>query len=211
MPLGARVRRFTAIHMKVLSALGLAAVIFSTWIVMHAHSVSLDESAPTPTWSAPVASASPEPVEMWMIHVLGAVMQPGVISVPKGARVIDAIEAAGGFSPQADAAELNLAAVLVDGSQIRIGTQDEPNGEVRQGMTGEPAGQQTGTSGNGTVNLNTAAQAELETLPGVGPVTAAAILAWRQKNGSFSSVGQLQEVSGIGPKTYAQIEPFASV
>jgi len=208
-PLGQRARRFTMAHMKVLSAAGLAAVILSTWMVMRAHSVPLDEPQETPTWSTP--APTPTMAVMWMIHVLGAVADPGVVSVPPGARVIDAIQAAGGLVPDADPGDLNLAAVLVDGSQILVGTQGQPQGEVRQGLGGEPPGQQGGAATGSTVNLNQATQAQLETLPGVGPVTAAAILAWREKNGSFTSVAQLQEVSGIGPKTYAQIEPYASV
>ena len=153
-----------------------------------------------------------------MVHVMGAVVQPGVVTVPANARVIDAIEAAGGFTDDADSADLNLAAVLVDGCQIVIGTSQAPEGEVRQGTgggfqaTGTAAGPLTGSTATGsTVNLNQATEAQLQTIPGVGPVTAKAIVAWRDKNGGFTSVAQLQEVNGIGAKTYAQIEPYVSV
>ena len=213
-PVSMRLRQFTAQHMKVLSALALAAVILAVWMVMRAQSVSYSEPPQTPTWSEPSAEASTPP-PVWMIHVMGAVARPGVVTVPVNARVIDAIQAAGGFTDDADPADLNLAAVLVDGCQILIGTSADPEGEVRQGTGGQSqiAGS-TGSSSAGsasTVNLNQATEAELQTLPGVGPVTAKAILAWRDKNGGFTSVAQLQEVNGIGSKTFAQIEPYVSV
>ena len=211
-PLSVRLRQFTAQHVKVLSALALAAVILAVWMVMRAQSVSLEEPAQTPTWSEPSIEASTPP-PAWMIHVMGAVAQPGVVIVPANSRVIDAIQAAGGFTEDADPADLNLAAVLVDGCQIVIGTSAQPEGEVRQGTGGQSpvTSSATGSSTGPTINLNQASEAELDTLPGVGPVTAQAILAWREKNGRFSSVAQLQEVDGIGPKTYAQIEPYVSV
>ena len=200
--------------MKVLSALALAAVILAVWMVMRAQSVPYSEPPQTPTWSEPPVEASTPP-PVWMVHVMGAVAQPGVVTVPVNARVIDAIQAAGGFAQDADPADLNLAAVLVDGCQIVIGTSANPEGEVRQGTGGQAptTGPGTGSSaGSGsTVNLNQATEAELQTLPGVGPVTAQAILVWRDKNGGFTSVAQLQEVNGIGAKTYAQIEPYVSV
>ena len=209
-PVLTRVRRFSVQHVKVLSALALAAVIAATWMVMRARAVPLDEPSAPLTWVEP--STSPTPVLMWMVHVVGAVKNPGVVSVPQGARVIDAIEAAGGLREDADPGELNLAAMLVDGCQIVIGTSQHPKGEVREGTNGD-GGEVQGhtTNATNTINLNTATEAELDTLPGVGPVTAKAILAWRQRNGSFTSVAQLQEVDGIGPKTFAQIEPYVSV
>ena len=198
--------------MKVLSALALAAVILAVWMVLRAQSVSYSEPPQTPTWSEPPVEASTPP-PVWMVHVMGAVANPGVVTVPVNARVIDAIQAAGGFTDDADPADLNLAAVLVDGCQIVIGTTADPQGEVRQGTGGQtPVIRSTGSSSGGsTVNLNQATETELETLPGVGPVTAKAILAWRDKNGGFTSVAQLQEVNGIGAKTFAQIEPYVSV
>ena len=212
-----RVREFTLAHVKVLSVLALVAVIFTTWVVLRARSVPLDTPVPTPSWSTPTPTATPQ---VWRVHVLGAVVQPGVVSLPPGARVIDALVAAGGLAPDADPADLNLAAVLVDGCQIIIGTTASPRGEVRLGTTGgsgtvAAGGTSTGgTSGGATttlVNLNEATAAQLDTLPGVGPVTAQAILAWRDQNGAFTSVSQLQEVTGIGPKTFAQIEPYVTV
>lgn len=214
-----RVRQFTTHHVKVLSSLALAAVILATWMVMRAQAVPLEEPVAEETqalsWSPPEPTVTPEPT--WMIHVVGAVVSPGVVTVPEGGRVIDAVEAAGGFSDDADPGDLNLAAMLADGCQVVIGTSADPKGEVRIGLTGnhdaDIAVESSSSAGSSsvTINLNRASETELQTLPGVGPVTAKAILAWRDKNGSFNSVSQLQEVSGIGPKTFAQIEPYVSV
>ena len=206
--LGERVRRFTFVHAKVLSALGLGVVIVTMWAVMSARTVVVDEPVAVPTWAEPTPTVEPE----WLVHVVGAVANPGVVSVPAGARVLDALRAAGGLVDDADPAELNLAAVVCDGCQIIVGTRANPHGEVRTGSGGGGSGGTSGSSGtSATINLNTATAAQLETLPGVGPVTARNILAWRERNGRFTDVAQLQEVDGIGPKTYAQLAPLVSV
>lgn len=149
---------------------------------------------------------------MLLVHVLGAVRQPGLVRLGVGARVADAIAAAGGLGPDADPGELNLAAPLVDGAQVLIGTVKEPRGEVRGAS---PGGSASGTvapgGGAGPVNLNTATVDQLDGLPGVGPVTAQAILAYRTKHGRFTRVEELQEVDGIGPKTYAQLASHVTV
>lgn len=215
----AGVRDFALGHVKVLGAVALVAVIASTWMVLHARALPIDSGVDTvATISLPSvdpSSASPSvAVAPWLIHVLGAVKHPGVVTVPAGARVIDALTAAGGLTADADPAELNLAAELTDGAQIIIGTLDQPRGEVRIGAGPASIGGATGGSAagaTGLINLNTATAAELESLPGVGPVTVAAILAWRDQNGRFTALNQLQEVSGIGPKTFAQIEPYVTI
>jgi len=101
-----------------------------------------------------------------------------------------------------------LAQVLADGQQVVIGTAGDPTGEVRD-QPGTATG--GGSSATGAVDLNRANQSQLEELPGVGPVTAQAILTWRQQHGRFSRIEELQEVDGIGPKTYAQIAPHVRV
>lgn len=151
-------------------------------------------------------SPEPQPVEL-RVHVLGAVAMPGVVSVPDGAIVAEALAAAGGLLPDADPAELNLAARLADGQQVVVGTRGQPQGDVR----GEPVESSGGPEAARKVNLNTAGQGLLEELPGVGPVLAGEIIAWRENNGGFSSVSDLQEVTGIGPKTYETLEPLVTV
>jgi competence protein ComEA len=158
---------------------------------------------------SPVVSSTPATIK---VHVLGAVASPGVIELPVGARVDDAIAAAGGMTADADPAELNLAAVVADGSQIIIGTTADPLGAVNGIGTADPAGAAGGAGAAGSaVDLNTATQAQLEVLPGIGPVKAQQILTWRGQHGKFTSVDELQEIDGIGPKTFAQLEPYVTV
>lgn len=141
-----------------------------------------------------------------VVDVVGKVRKPGIAVLPAGSRVVDAVRAAGGMRPGVDPATVNLARPLADGEQIVIGLAAVP---------GAPAGPAPATSaGPGTgalVNLNTADQAALETLPGVGPVTAAAILEWRAQRGGFTSVDELLEVSGIGEATLAEIAPHVTL
>lgn len=191
--------------------------------------ITTSSPAPGRTPSVPATPGAPSPIE---VHVLGAVRRPGVVRLPPGARVQDAILAAGGLAPGAAPGELNLAAVVVDADQLVIGTRDEPRGELRHGVTPSPddsgpsggATTSAGTSGGGTVpagapagaatttvDLNTATVEQLDQLPGVGPVTAQRILAFRAQHQRFGRVEELQEVDGIGPKTYAQIAPHVRV
>lgn len=129
-----------------------------------------------------------------VVHVAGAVAAPGVHQLPTGSRVVDAIEAAGGLAPDADAARINLAAPLVDGGRVYVPAVGEEPPPVAVGdLAGDP-----GAGSIGPVNLNTADAAALDALPGVGPATAAAILEHRGKVGAFTSVDQLLDVPGIG-------------
>lgn len=181
-------------------------------------------ATPSPQASAPV-SASPVPIR---VHVLGAVRRPGVVRLPAGARVTDAMAAAGGQLSNADPGELNLAAPLLDGDQVVVGTRQRPRGEVRHPGQGAGAttdgsgaaaagttagGTSAGGSGTGSakVNLNTATAQQLDSLPGVGPVTAQHILDWREEHQRFSRVEELQEVDGIGPKTFANLKDHVVV
>ena len=105
--------------------------------------------------------------------------------------------------------QLNLAQLLTDGQQVLIGTARHPVTEVRDG--GVPPSGRNGSTPSATIDLNRAAATELEQLPGVGPVTAANIVGWREQHGRFASVTELQQVDGIGPKTYARIAPHVRV
>ncbi len=129
------------------------------------------------------------------IHVDGEVAAPGVYYLPAGSRVVDAVEAAGGMTGDARSAGVNLAQGLVDGQQVLIPGPDDP-----PGATGSTAGGEGAAAGDGLVNVNTATAAELETLDGIGEVTAAKIIAEREARGPFASVEDLKRVSGIGDK-----------
>jgi competence protein ComEA len=132
------------------------------------------------------------------------VRRPGIATLPLGSRVVDAIEAAGGVRRGVDLTSLNLARILVDGEQILVGVP-------APGGVAAPAASAAGGAEGQLVNLNTATQTQLEELPGVGPVTAEAILQWRTDNGPFTSVDELLEVSGIGDATLAEIAPFVTL
>jgi competence protein ComEA len=154
------------------------------------------------TGPAPAASATGSVV----VDVAGRVRRPGIVQLPAGARVVDALRAAGGAKPGVQTRSLNLARPLVDGEQIVVGLRVPAVG-------GSPGTGVTPTTGSSIapVNLNTATAEQLDTLPGIGPVTAQAILDWRTENGSFTSVDELLEVSGIGDATLADIAPYVYV
>ncbi len=184
-----------------LALLGVGAAVVGAVVTPGGQTVTVE--AP-----ATVDGATPGPapvVEVVVLHVFGAVSQPGIVELPLGARVVDAIAAAGGPSDDADLAGVNLARVVVDGEQLRVPRV----GEVPVTAPMAPGG--AGVAGDGRVNLNTADAAALETLPGVGPAIAARIIAWRDENGPFRSVDELTAVSGIGEKTLAGLRDQATV
>jgi competence protein ComEA len=161
-----------------------------------------------------------------VVDVAGRVQRPGIVTLPLGARVADALDAAGGPRGRVDLTTLNLARVLLDGEQLLVGvepavpppaptgdvpTGDVPTGDVPTGDVPGPTSGSTSSAAGSLVNLNTATEAELDTLPGVGPVTAQAILAWRTEHGSFTSVDELLEVSGIGEVTLEELRPLVTV
>lgn len=133
-----------------------------------------------------------------LVHVLGAVARPGLVELSAGARVVDAVAAAGGFTAEADPAGVNLARPVVDGEQLvvlAIGQAPPPSTGGASG--GSAAG------GDGLVHLNTADVAALDTLPRIGPALAQRIIDWREANGPFTSVDQLLEVAGIGDAVFS--------
>lgn len=158
--------------------------------------------------AGPVAapSASPSPAVL-VVHVAGWVRRPGVYELPEGDRVVDAIQAAGGPRRGADLGALNLAALLVDAQQVLVPRLAEAAPGPATGSAGEPS---TGTVPQ-LVNVNTATAEELETLPGIGEVLAAAIVAYREEHGPFTSVDQLEDVSGIGPVTLEELRELSTV
>lgn len=155
-----------------------------------------------PTAATPTETQESGPI---LVSVTGKVRRPGLVTVQAGARVADAIAAAGGALDDAALTGLNLAARLADGTSIVVagdgGTVAGPTAESVDPVAGDGA----------KINLNAADAAALQTLPGVGPVTAAAIIAYRKEHGPFADIAQLEEVSGIGPATLARLRPHVTL
>ncbi len=143
-----------------------------------------------------------------LVHVAGAVGRPGLVEVVAGSRVADAIAAAGGGVPDADLDRLNLAAKVADGQRIAVAHVGDP-GVGPVDATVDPAGATDGAAG--PVNLNTATEAQLDTLPGIGPTLAGAIIRERERRGGFTRVDQLRDVRGIGEKRFADLQPLVVV
>lgn len=143
-----------------------------------------------------------------VVDVEGRVAHPGLRELAPGARVASALAAAGGPLPGTDTTALDLARRVVDGEQLRVGL---PGAAAVPGQPMSPGGPGSGPGPTSPIDLNSATAADLDSLPGVGPVTAQHILAWRQAHGRFDSVDQLREVAGIGPLTYAQLAPLVRV
>ena len=150
-----------------------------------------------------------------MVSVSGRVAHPGVVRVSDGARVADVLSAAGGAQPGVDLSGLNLARRVVDGEQIAVGVPPAPDATGQPpGGPGSPGSGGTGAASAGPaakVDLNTATVAQLDTLPGVGPVTAQHIVEWRTRNGRFARVDQLREIDGIGERRFQQLRDLVTV
>lgn len=217
--------RAGAIALAVIAALAVLITVFTVvWDrpapVMSAKlpAVEMVSSASPPTTGTP----DPEPAatgQSVVVSVVGLVHNPGLATLTPGARVADAITAAGGALDGADTIGLNMARQLADGEQIVVGIASPPGrpaglgSSVSTGPAG-PAAPRTSSASpapDGPVNLNTATVEQLDALPGVGPVTAAAIVAWRDHHGKFGSVDQLGEVDGIGPARLEKLRALVRV
>ncbi|MCX4732155.1 ComEA family DNA-binding protein [Streptomyces sp. NBC_01363] len=214
---------------KTLAALAVVLVAAGAFAAVHfwsarPHSVRAPDpvneaaNAPTSPSTSPPASDDAEvpepsagsppmtgPGGHIVVDVSGKVRRPGVLQLPSGARVADALRAAGGVRAGADLTGLNRARVLMDGEQIVVGA---PSGPSAVGGTGGAAVGGGGSSSAGPVSLNTATVEQLDTLPGVGPVLAQHIVDYRAQHGGFRSVDELREVNGIGDRRFADLQPL---
>jgi competence protein ComEA len=156
---------------------------------------------------APPGPGGPQATGPVVVSVVGLVHTPGLVTLQPGARIADALQAAGGPLDGADVLGLNMARRVADGEQIVVGIDGPPGAPATMGSAvvaesaaaPKPAEPHPESSSGDIVDLNAATVEQLDTLPGVGPVTAAAIVAWRDAHGSFTSVDQLGDVDGIGP------------
>nr|WP_084145007.1 ComEA family DNA-binding protein [Amycolatopsis jejuensis] len=173
-----------------------AAAVVAGGFAIFGRSPAAEVAPPLPTARAQVPVASKEPsgaAAKLVISVIGHVRSPGLVTVPPGSRVDDALRAAGGPDPGADLSALNLARKLTDGEQLAVGL---PGAQAAPAGAGAPPGK---------VNLNSATPDQLDTLPGVGEVTARRIVDWRTQHGGFSSVEQLRDVEGIGESKFERL------
>ena len=174
--------------------------------------------------TAPVVIVAPEPTAIpeqpppgIRVHVSGAVMSPGVYEMSEGDRVMDAIASAGGVQPNADLASINLALRVQDEAQYHIPRLGEPTPvpnsapAQRTSVPNDRPPSAGGRTAPSLIDLNTATAQELELLPGIGPVMAGRIIAYREANGPFTSIDDVENVPGIGPKTLESIRPLSTV
>lgn len=198
-------------HLVVLAGVLAVGLAVTAWWVLRSDDagtlvpmsapVGAEVAAPL---AAPSATASTTPAGgVVVVDVTGRVRRPGIATLPAGARVVDALRAAGGVRPGVALVSINRARLLVDGEQIVVGASP-PGSAAAAAMGGTPGGATL-------VNINLADEAALDALPGVGPVTAQAIIAWRTENGGFRSVDQLLDVSGIGEATLAELAPLVTL
>lgn len=210
------------VHLAVVAVVAAVAVGLAAWWAVRdqaeAVPVRVDATEPAPLTSlSPDAAAADagaaegseatgdgtEEAGEVVVDVAGKVRRPGIAVLPVGSRVVDALEAAGGARRGVDLTGLNLARPLVDGEQVLVGVAPAPG--VAGTLTSPPP------EGGALVNLNSADLAALDTLPGVGPVTAEAIVSWREDNGGFTSVEELLEVDGIGEATLEDLAPLVTL
>lgn len=211
--------RLESVHLRLVAVVAVAAGVLLAWwlLAQRPSTTALAEpvgvaagTAPAGEPAAPGQAADPQaaPVAATeeadvVVDVAGKVRRPGIVTLPAGSRVHEAIEAAGGLRGDVDTTSLNLARTLTDGEQVLVGV--EP-------VVAAPAASGSASAAPGAVvDLNTATSEQLQELPGVGPVTAGAIVDWRTENGGFAAVEDLLQVTGIGEKTLATLRDLVTV
>jgi competence protein ComEA len=191
----------------ILLLLGLGIAVLVTATGSHGKTTALGSGATDAASTAgPTSSADSVPGGTVYVHVVGAVLRPGLFPLRDGDRVVDAVAAAGGFSDTADQTQVNLARFVTDGEQLSVPVIGAPV------VSAPGAGGAAGAGASGAkVNLNTADLALLDTLPQVGPAMAKRIVDWRTANGKFTSVEDLMSVTGVGDKTFAELKDLVTV
>ena len=190
-PLGVQGRRVLA------AALLALVLVIVAWRHGPAGSTAPLRVAPVVPARASPAAAATAAARLLVVDVVGAVHRPGLVRLPEGSRVADAIARAGGLRRGAERAGVNFAAPVSDGQQVVV--------PQRGAVVAAGAGAGAASASTGPVSLNSATAEQLDTLPGVGPVTAEKIVAYREQHGAFRSIDELDAISGIGPSRIANL------
>ena len=150
-----------------------------------------------------------EEIEEIILHIIGAVKNPGIVKIKEGSRIVDVIEAAGGITEDADVSKINLAYIVEDGQKIFIPSITDEITEETEYVTSESGDNiivDDNKGENVMVNINKATQTELETLPGIGPAMALRIIEHREENGNFENIEEIKNVKGIGDSKFENIK-----
>ncbi|WP_455951894.1 helix-hairpin-helix domain-containing protein [Arcanobacterium haemolyticum] len=200
---GPQAARIIAIGVVLVALVVVMSTMIQTPDHVHAQQETVEEETGPAQPRQPPAPVKPEEPSTLTVYVSGAVHQPGVVTIPDSSRIHDAVQAAGGPTEHADMVRINLAARVTDGEHIHVASV----GEASTNDASQPAS----TPASNGIDINTASATELQTVPGIGPATAAAIVQWRDKNGKFAAVDDLTRISGIGEKTIERIRDHVRV
>ncbi len=200
-----------AVPWRLAGAAGAVVLLVAGAVALRAASLAPGPAVtlPTPAPTGPVSTTEPAATEV-VVDVVGAVATPGVVRLAAGSRVVDAITAAGGATPDAQLSALNLARLLVDGEQIAVPRAGEPPAAAAPAGTVQDGVVQDGAAQDGLVDLNAATAADLDALPGIGPVLADRIVAHREER-PFTTVDELADVAGIGPTLLERLRALVRV
>lgn len=203
-----------------LGIVGVLAVLVTVFVLATddvPRVVAADLPPVEPVSTSAAAGTGPPADTTVVVSVVGLVRTPGLVTLDAGARIADAVQAAGGPLNGADLTGLNMARRVADGEQVVVGIASPPGTAPAMGSSVSAPADAGATDAGGPaapgtpVDLNAATAEQLDALPGVGPVTAASIVSWRSANGAFSSVDQLSEVDGIGPARLEKLRPMVHV
>jgi competence protein ComEA len=201
-----RVRSMTGLARAALAVAASIAVAVVAVVLLRPAGADTapEDSLPRASAAAPASSAPVAPSTVVVVQAAGAVVHPGLFRLPSGARVDDLVQAAGGLAADADPDRVNLAALLTDGEKVYVP-------RVGEAIPPDAGGAAASSSSSGPIDLNTATIAQLDTLPGVGPATAQAIVDYRSQHGRFHSVDELLNVRGIGQAKLDEIRALVRV
>ena len=201
---------------KIIIIIGILVIIFIGWRFYNSsNDTNIENNDFIVNDTKEEKKSDNEEEEMMAVHVTGEVKNPGVVKIKEGSRIEDIIKAAGGLTENADITNVNLAYVVEDGMKIRIPSSNEENDSedyiTEDSGKGVILSEESNNSSSSIVNINTANEAELEQLPGIGPSISSKIVEYRNKNGKFKNVEDIKNVTGIGDSKFEKIKEYIKV